>query len=223
MRILVVEDQKELNKIIVKMLEKEGHEVCPCYTGTDALERALSEGFDVIVLDIMLPGITGIECLKRIRAKGNETPTLLLTALDAVEDKVAGLNAGADDYLVKPFEFTELIARLNAITRRSVTKTSEPVVLKAGDLELNQDARTVIRGGKEINLTAKEYEILEYLLINQGKVISRENLSVHVWKYDYDSGSNVIDVYVHHLRKKIDEGFDEKLIKTVKGAGYVIR
>ena len=221
MKLLVVEDQKELNKLIVRKLESEGYTVDACLTGTDAEDRIKKTDYDGIILDIFLPGKTGLEILKDVRARGNGTPTLFLTALDTVDDRVAGLDAGADDYLVKPFNFDELLARVRAITRRNA-ETSE-VELTAGDLILNPKARVVTRAGKEINLTVKEFELLEYLLRSKGQVLSRDKLSTHVWNYDYDGGSNVIDVYMHHLRKKIDDGFDEKLITTVKGAGYVIR
>ena len=221
MRILVVEDQKELNEIISRKLKSEGYSVDSCLTGTEAVEYIRITEYGGIILDIMLPGISGLDILRKMRAEGKKTPTLLLTALGSTDDKVAGLNAGADDYLVKPFEFKELLARLRAITRRSAGAANNQ--LSAGDVTLDSESRIVTRAGKEINLTAKEFDILEYLMQNKGKVLSREMLSTHVWNYDYDGGSNVIDVYMHHLRKKIDEGFDEKVIVTVKGAGYVIR
>ena len=169
----------------------------------------------------MLPGITGIGVLREMRASGNNTPVLLLTAMGTVEDRVAGLDAGADDYLVKPFDFNELLARVRAIVRRGGERAGN--VMTSGDLTLDSASRTVTRGGQEIKLTAKEFDILEYLMQNQGRVLSRDKLSNHIWNYDYDGGSNVIDVYMYHLRRKIDRDFDEKKIQTVKGAGYMIK
>ena len=169
----------------------------------------------------MLPGITGLGVLREMRAAHDSTPVLMLTALGTVEDRVAGLDAGADDYLVKPFDFDELMARVRAMVRRGGERASS--VMTSGDLMLDSASRYVERGGKEISLTAKEFDILEYLMQNEGKVLSRDKLSNHIWNYDYDGGSNVIDVYVHHLRKKIDDGFDEKKIITVKGAGYMVK
>lgn len=221
MRILVVEDQKDLNEIIVRKLTNEHYSVDACYDGDDALDFIRCAEYDGIILDIMLPGTTGIGVLKQMRASGNKTPVLLLTALGTVEDRVAGLDAGADDYLVKPFDFDELLARVRAIVRRGGERASS--VMTCGDLMLDTAARRVERGGKEITLTAKEFDILEYLMQNEGKVLSRDKLSNHIWNYDYDGGSNVIDVYVHHLRKKVDSDFEEKKIITVKGAGYMVK
>lgn len=221
MRLLVVEDQKDLNEIIVRKLKSEHYSVDACYTGDDALDFIRCAEYDGIILDIMLPGITGIGVLREMRASGNNTPVLLLTAMGTVEDRVAGLDAGADDYLVKPFDFSELMARIRAIVRRGGERAGN--VMSSGDLTLDTASRTVTRGGKEIRLTAREFDILEYLMQNQGRVLSRDKLSNHIWNYDYDGGSNVIDVYMYHLRRKIDKGFDEKKIQTVKGAGYIIK
>lgn len=221
MRLLVVEDQADLRTIIVRKLKSEGYAVDSTGNGLEALDFIGLTEYDGIILDIMLPGITGLSILKRMRAAGNHTPVLLLTALGTVEDKVEGLDAGADDYLSKPFDFQELLARIRAMTRRGSQQSSNIISHRGVDLDMS--ARTVTREGKEISLTAKEYNILEYLMQNIGRVLSRENLSVHVWNYDYDGGSNVIDVYMHHLRKKLDADFDDKLITTVKGVGYVIR
>lgn len=221
MRLLVVEDQKDLNEIIVRKLTNEHYSVDACYTGNDALDFIRCAEYDGIILDIMLPGITGIGVLREMRASGNNTPVLLLTAMGTVEDRVAGLDAGADDYLVKPFDFNELLARVRAIVRRGGERAGN--VMTSGDLTLDSASRTVIRGGQEIKLTAKEFDILEYLMQNQGRVLSRDKLSNHIWNYDYDGGSNVIDVYMYHLRRKIDRDFDEKKIQTVKGAGYIIK
>ncbi len=221
MRLLVVEDQKDLNEIIVRKLTGEHYSVDACYTGDDALDFIRCAEYDGIILDIMLPGITGIGVLREMRASGNNTPVLLLTAMDTVEDRVTGLDAGADDYLVKPFDFNELMARVRAIVRRGGERAGN--VMTSGDLTLDSAARTVTRGGQEIRLTAREFDILEYLMQNQGRVLSRDKLSNHIWNYDYDGGSNVIDVYMYHLRRKIDRDFDEKKIQTVKGAGYMIK
>lgn len=221
MRLLVVEDQKDLNEIIVRKLTGEHYSVDACYTGDDALDFIRCAEYDGIILDIMLPGITGIGVLREMRASGNNTPVLLLTAMDTVEDRVTGLDAGADDYLVKPFDFNELMARVRAIVRRGGERAGN--VMSSGDLTLDSASRTVTRGGQEIRLTAREFDILEYLMQNQGRVLSRDKLSNHIWNYDYDGGSNVIDVYMYHLRRKIDRDFDEKKIQTVKGAGYMIK
>lgn len=221
MRILVVEDQKDLNEIIVRKLTNEHYSVDTCFDGDDALDFIRCAEYDVIIMDIMLPGTTGIGVLKEMRSAGKKTPVLLLTALGTVEDRVAGLDAGADDYLVKPFDFDELMARIRAIIRRGGDRADN--VMTLGDLTIDPESRTVTRAGSEISLTAKEFDILEYLMQNKGKVLSRDKLSNHIWNYDYDGGSNVIDVYMYHLRKKIDAGFDEKRIVTVKGAGYMIK
>lgn len=221
MRLLVVEDQKDLNEIIVRKLTNEHYSVDACYTGNDALDFIRCAEYDGIILDIMLPGITGIGVLREMRASGNNTPVLLLTAMGTVEDRVAGLDAGADDYLVKPFDFNELLARVRAIVRRGGERAGN--VMTSGDLTLDSASRIVTRGGQEIKLTAKEFDILEYLMQNQGRVLSRDKLSNHIWNYDYNGGSNVIDVYMYHLRRKIDRDFDEKKIQTVKGAGYMIK
>lgn len=221
MRILVVEDQKDLNEIIVRKLTNERYTVDACHTGDDALDFIRCAEYDGIILDIMLPGTTGIGVLKEIRSRGDKTPVLLLTALGTVEDRVAGLDAGADDYLVKPFDFDELMARVRAIVRRGGERAGN--VMTSGDLTLDSAARTVERAGREINLTAREFDILEYLMQNKGCVLTRDKLANHIWNYDYDGGSNVIDVYIHHLRKKVDGEYEEKKINTVKGVGYVFR
>ena len=221
MRILVVEDQKDLNEIIVRKLTNEHYSVDSCFSGDEALDFLNCAEYDGVILDIMLPGITGIGVLKDMRSKGDKTPVLLLTAMGTVEDRVAGLDAGADDYLVKPFDFDELLARVRAIVRRGGERASS--TMTSGDLTLDSSSRQVKRGDKDISLTAKEFDILEYLMQNEGKVLSRDKLSNHIWNYDYDGGSNVIDVYMYHLRRKVDDGFDEKKIVNVKGAGYMIK
>lgn len=218
MRLLLVEDQKDLNEIIVRKLTREGYSVDSCTDGRDALYYIENTEYDGIVMDILLPGITGIGILKKMRSDGNTTPVLLLTALGDIEDRVAGLDAGADDYMVKPFDFNELMARIRAITRRKTGRAEN--TLRSGDLVMDRNARQVFRGDIEISLTSKEFEILEFMMQNPGMVLSRDKLSSHVWNYEYDGGSNVIDVYMHHLRKKIDGDFEEKKLVTVKGAGY---
>lgn len=218
MRILVVEDQRDLNEIIVRRLKDEHFSVDFCYTADDARNYMACAEYSGIILDIMLPGTTGIGLLKEMRAKGDNTPVLLLTALGTVSDRVAGLNAGADDYLAKPFDFEELIARVRAIIRRGSNAASSE--LRSGDLVMDVEARTVARAGRAIELHGKEFDILEYMMMNQGKVLSRDKISNHIWNYDYCGGSNAIDVYIHHIRKKVDSDFDEKKIVTVKGVGY---
>lgn len=221
MRILVVEDQHDLNEIVVRKLKSEGYAVDSCTDGREAMEYINCTEYDCILLDIMLPGITGLGILKQMRCDGNRTPVLLLTALGSVEDKVVGLDAGADDYLVKPFDFDELMARIRVLTRKTAGQTS--TVLEHKGVAVDTASHTVTRDGNVVELTAKEYSILEYMMHNIGRVLSRDRLSTHVWNYDYDGGSNVIDVYMHHLRKKIDTNYEDKLITTVKGAGYIIK
>lgn len=218
MRLLVVEDQKDLNEIIVRRLKDEHFSVDFCYTADDARDYLTCAEYSGIILDIMLPGTTGLGLLREMRAKGDNTPVLLLTALGTVSDRVAGLNAGADDYLAKPFDFEELIARIRAIIRRGSNNASSE--LRAGDIVMDTEARTVTRAGKTVELQGKEFDILEYMMMNQGKVLSRDKISNHIWNYDYCGGSNAIDVYIHHIRKKLDSGFEEKKIVTVKGVGY---
>lgn len=221
MRLLLAEDQKDLNEIIVRVLSREHYSVDSCLTGDEALDYLACTDYDAVILDIMLPGITGIGIVKQLRAEHKTVPVLLLTALSDVDDRVAGLDAGADDYLVKPFEFEELLARIRALIRRGGGSANEEI--SCGDLVMNTATREVSRAGNRIELTAKEFNILEYLLRNQGRVLSREKISSNIWNYDYDGASNVIDVFVYQLRKKIDAPFDKKLIHTVKGVGYLCK
>ena len=225
MKLLYAEDEAAMSEAVADILTFHKYAVDVVDNGEDALEYARSEAYDGIILDILLPGMTGLGVLAEMRGKGNSTPVLLLTALGDVEDRVAGLDAGADDYLVKPFDFDELMARIRSMTRRSGSHTSS--VMEHKGIKIDTAAHLVTREGEELELTAKEYNILEYLMHNVGRVISRDNLSSHVWNYDYDGGSNVIDVYVHHLRKKLENGADgktyERVIETVKGTGYIIR
>lgn len=221
MRILVVEDEPDLNDVIAKKLESEHYAIDRCLDGDEALDYIHCAEYDAIILDIMLPGISGLEVLKRIRQQNNKTPVLLLTARDSIEDRVAGLDKGADDYLVKPFAFDELLARIRAMIRRSSGHVSNLLIL--AELVMDCDLREVTRGGIPISLSSKEFAILEFMMHNQGIVLTREKISQHIWNYDYEGGSNVIDVYIRYLRKKIDEGYPHKLIHTIRGTGYVLR
>lgn len=224
MKILIVEDEKTLCETIGKHLTAAGYTVDLCFDGDDALFYIEGTEYDAVVLDIMLPGTDGLTILKTIRDKQNLTPVLLLTARSTVEDKVKGLDCGADDYLTKPFSLDELTARLRVLIRRQGgTGGRADNTLTVGPLTLDTATRSATRDGKEIKLTAKEYSILEYLMRNQGVVLSRDKIEQHIWNYDYTGSSNVIDVYIRTLRKKIDADFDVKLIQTVRGMGYVIK
>ncbi len=221
MRILLAEDERDLNHIITQKLTSDGYSVDSCYDGAEAIDILSCTEYDAVVLDIMMPKADGYEVLRRLRTGGKTTPVLFLTAKDAVSDRVRGLDSGANDYLVKPFSLEELSARLRAMTRTAFGKTSN--ILHAGDLTLDCASHIVRRGGKEIRLSAKEYSLLEYLMINQGIVLSREKIEDHIWNFDYEGGTNVVDVYVSYLRRKIDSGHENKLIHTVRGRGYVLR
>ena len=221
MRVLVVEDQPEMNALLVKQLNDAHYSVDGCLNGNDALDYLAGGAYDAVVLDVMLPGVDGLEVLRRRRAAGDKTPVLLLTARDGVEDRVRGLDSGADDYLVKPIALAELLARLRVLIRRRSDQVSD--VIAVGDLRVDCAARTAARGGQNIALSAREFAVLEYLARNAGVVLSRERISQGVWNYDYEGGSNVVDVYIRYLRKKIDEGRDRRLIHTVRGVGYVLR
>ena len=221
MRLLVVEDEKDLNRVISKRLEAEGYSVDRCFDGEEALDYILAGEFDAIIMDIMMPKINGLDVLKTMRSKNNITPVLLLTAKDSIDDRVAGLDAGAEDYLVKPFTFDELLARIRVMTRKTVGSSTN--IFTVADLVMDIKSRIVTRRGDEITLSAKEYDILEYMLMNKGIVLSREKIENHVWNFDYSGGTNVVDVYIRYLRKKIDDPYDIKLIHTVRGVGYVLR
>ena len=225
MRILVIEDEKNLNDIIVKRLILEKYGVDTCFNGNDALEYIFSTEYDVIVSDIMLPGIDGFEILKRIREKGIKTPVLLLTALDGIEDRVKGLDYGADDYLVKPFAFDELMARIRVLLRRNSTNGNSNAsnIFSVANLTVNCNSHDVFRDDVPIKLSTREFTILEYMIRNKERVLSREQIEQHIWNYDYEGGTNVIDVYIRYLRKKIDKDFEPKLIHTVRGIGYVLK
>lgn len=221
MKVLLVEDEEMLNHIIAKRLKMESMTVDQCYNGEDGLDYISTSSYDVIIMDIMMPKMDGHEVVQQMREEGNKTPVLFLTAKDSLEDKVSGLNLGADDYLVKPFEFDELIARIYALARRGRNQAVEDIV--AGPLRLNQKSRSVYLHGKPITLTAKEFDLLFYLASNQNIVLSRQQILDHVWEYDYESYSNLIDVYIKDLRKKVDIDETQKLIQTVRGVGYVFR
>jgi heavy metal response regulator len=221
MRILLVEDDRKVASFIRKGLTEEGYAVDLAYDGDTGLLMGLDRLHDVIVLDVMLPRKPGFQVLRELRQAKVATPVLLLTARDAVEDKVQGLDAGADDYLTKPFAFAELLARVRALLRRGAA--AQAPVLQAADLILEPATRTVKRGGEAIGLTNREFALLEYFLRNPGRVLTRTMIAEHVWDYSFDAGTNVIDVYVNYLRKKIDAGRESKLIHTVRGVGYVLR
>ena len=221
MYILVVEDERRLAQVIRKVLEEEGHTVDLAYDGEDGLAMAVDGSHDVIVLDILLPGMDGLDVCRALRANRLDTPVLLLTALDAVEDRVRGLDAGADDYLPKPFAFQELLARLRALGRRRV-QAREPDQLRTGDLMLDLRRRRAERARKTIELSPKEFALLEFLMRNEGHVVTRTQILDHVWGYEYSPDSNLVDVYVTYLRRKIDRGHQRKLIRTVRGAGYAL-
>lgn len=221
MRLLLAEDERDLNRIITKKLLSAGYSVDSCYDGEEALIYLTSAEYDGAVLDVMMPKLDGFAVLKRLRSQGIHTPVLLLTARDAVEDRVEGLDLGANDYLVKPFAFAELMARIRAMTR--VAGRQAGSTLSIADLEMDCASRKVTRAGKEIQLSAREYAILEYLMRNVNIVLSREKIENHIWNFDYEGGTNVVDVYISYLRRKIDDGHGVKLIHTVRGSGYVLR
>ena len=221
MRILVVEDERDLNRILTKTLTAEGCSVDACFDGLEALDYLSGASYDVIVLDRMMPRMDGMELLSRLREQGDETPVIFLTAKDAVSERVRGLDAGADDYLVKPFSFEELMARIRVVTRKHSGSTTN--LFTVGDLTVDTGAHTVRRGEKNINLSTKEFALLEYMIRNKGVVLSRESIENNLWNYDYSGGSNVVDVYISYLRRKIDSGWPRKLIHTVWGVGWVLR
>ena len=221
MRILIVEDEKKVAAFIKKGLEEETYAVDVAYDGEEGLYLGLENQYDMVILDLMLPAINGMEVLSRLRENKVDTPILLLTAKDSVEDKVTGLNTGADDYLTKPFAFSELLARIRVLLRRGKAETK--TVLQIDGLTLDLVSHKVNRDGEEIELTGKEYSLLEYFMRNQGKVLTRTMIAEHVWDYNFDTFTNVIDVYVNHLRKKIDKNYPEKLLHTLRGVGYIMK
>ena len=221
MRILVAEDEKDLNRVIVKELIKNHYSVDACYDGQEALDYIRCAEYDAIILDIMMPIMSGTEVVHALRKEKNPVPILFLTAKDSIEDRVAGLDIGADDYLVKPFAFDELLALIRAMIRRNSGNPDH--CLTEANLKVDCNTRCVYRDNIEIELSNKEFAILEYLIRNKGIVLSRERIEQHVWNYDYEGGSNVVDVYIRYLRKKIDDAYEPKLIHTIRGSGYVLK
>jgi two-component system OmpR family response regulator len=223
MRLLVIEDDPEVSTYIAKGMKEAGHNVDCAHNGKDGLFMATTENYDVLVVDRMLPELDGLTIIKTMRGAGNATPALILSALGEVDDRVKGLRSGGDDYLVKPFAFTELLARVEILARRKVQNGAvQGTSLHADDLELDLLSRKVKRGGKDIDLQAREFSLLEYMLRNKGQVVTRTMLLEHVWDYHFDPQTNVIDVHISRLRGKIDKGFDKPVIRTVRGAGYII-
>ncbi|HXX79099.1 MAG TPA: response regulator transcription factor [Ktedonobacteraceae bacterium] len=222
MHLLVVEDEQRLAYLLRRVLLEERHSVDVAHDGNTGLDLALSDTYDVVILDIMLPGIDGIEVCRQMRAERIMTPVLMLTARGSVEDRVTGLNVGADDYLVKPFAMEELLARINALLRRRDQRFDDNPRLTVADLTLDLVSHEARRDGRVIELTAKEFALLEYLMRNQGRALTRTQIVDSVWRYDMEALSNVVDIYIHYLRDKVDQGFSRPLIKTVRGIGYKI-
>ena len=221
MKILLAEDEVDLNNLITKYLKKNGYSVESVFNGEEALDYLEYDEYDLIILDIMMPKINGFEVIKKLRSKGNHTPILLLTARNSSEDKVKGLDLGADDYIVKPFDFNELTARIRTIVRRRYGNSSNE--LSIGDLVLDTSKKTVTRAGKTIELTGKEYSILEYLMQSKNRILSREQIKTHVWDYNYEGDSNIIDVLIKNIRKKIHVEDGKQIIYTKRGIGYVVK
>ncbi len=227
-KILVIEDEANVISLLKRGLEEEGYEISVAMDGASGLEMATQHAFDLIVLDIMLPNMNGIDVCKTIRSRNNDTPILLLTALGSTENIVSGLDSGADDYLVKPFKFAELLARMRTLFRRRKKKAKEEEeeqtnILRFSNLQLDLDSKQVQREGKNITLTATEFRLLEYFMKNTNKVVSRMHILEFVWGIDFNMNTNVVDVYINYLRKKIDKGFEPKLLHTVVGMGYVMK
>ena len=220
MRVLVVEDEHRIADLLRRALEHERHTVSLAYDGEDGLSQAQLGTFDIIVLDVLLPKLDGFEVCHRLRAAGIATPVLMLTALDAVADRVDGLDAGADDYLTKPFAVAELLARVRALGRRGPQSAAE--TLKVADIILDPGRHTVHRDGRHVDLTRTEFALLEYLMRHPGQVLTRQQILDQVWGYDYETMTNVVDIYIHYLRNKIEKGFSKKLVRTVRGVGYSI-
>jgi len=221
MRILVADDERALNRILVKQFTKLGYSVDSCFDGESVFDFLAGAEYDAVVLDVMMPGKDGFTVLKEMREKKIQTPVIFLTAKTEISDRVFGLDLGANDYLIKPFSFEELAARVRMITRDS--KGNSTNIFSVGDLTVDVKSREVKRGNEKIELSAREYSILEALIRNAGTVMTREKIESSVWNYDYEGGTNVIDVYIRYLRKKIDDGFEKKLIHTVRGVGYILK
>jgi len=223
MNLLLIEDEPKTVQSLKQGLEENGYAVDVAYDGLMGKQLAMRNSYHLIVSDIIIPGINGVELCRELRKAGNETPILMLTALGTTDDKVLGFDAGADDYLVKPFEFKELLARVRALTKRGSAVSQTAQIMRFADLEVNMDAKTVHRAEQKIELTAREFNLLVYLIRNQGRVISKAEIAEQVWEIDFDSGTNIIEVYVNYLRKKIDRDFAVKLIHTQFGMGYVLK
>ena len=224
MKILLIEDEESVSSFIRRGLEEQGNTVVQAFDGITGLKLGCHDNFDIIILDVIMPGMNGIEVCDKLKNEHKITiPVLMLTALGTTDDIVTGLEIGADDYLSKPFKFKELLARLNALARRKVSPKTSSHLLKVQDLEMNLKSKEVHRNGVEIMLTAREFKLLEYLLKNKNRVVSRTSILENVWEVAFDLGTNVIDVYINYLRKKIEQGFSSKIIKTVIGMGYVIK
>ena len=224
MRILVVEDEKKINDVIVKTLKKEKYGVDSCFDGEEALDYIFSVEYDIILLDIMLPKKNGFQVLESMRKKGIKTPVLFLTARDQIEDRVKGLDLGADDYLVKPFAFEELLARIRVVLRKNSGSVEDSGnILKIANLTVDCNKHEVFRDDVSIKLSAKEFSILEYMIRNKGRVVSKEKIEEHVWDFDYEGGSNIVEVYIKFLRKKVDNDFSPKLIHTIRRVGYILK
>jgi DNA-binding response OmpR family regulator len=222
MRVLLVEDEQRLVRLMRRVLENEHYVVDVAFDGEEGIEKAGLSAYDLIILDIMLPLRDGVEVCRWLRAHNIATPILMLTARDQIEDKVDGLDAGADDYLTKPFDFEELLARLRALARRAAAPPQE-LLLQVGDLTMDLHRHEVLRGGQSIPLTMREFALLEYLMRHPGQALSRAQITDHVWPYDSEAVSNIVDIYIHYLREKVDRGFDTPLIQTIRGVGYTIR
>ena len=221
MKILLAEDEVDLNNVVTRYLKKNGYSVDSVLDGEEALDYLEYSEYDLVILDIMMPKVDGFEVIKKLRDKGNHTSVLMLTARDSADDKVKGLDLGADDYIVKPFDFNELMARIRAVVRRKYGNSSNKLVI--GDLILDTSEKSVTRAGKQIELTGKEYEVLEYLMQSKNRILSREQIKEHVWDFDYEGDSNIIDVLIKNIRKKIDVEAGKQIIYTKRGLGYVIK
>ena len=221
MKILLAGDEVDLNNVVTRYLKKNGYSVDSVLDGEEALDYLEYSEYDLVILDIMMPKVDGFEVIKKLRDKGNHTSVLMLTARDSADDKVKGLDLGADDYIVKPFDFNELMARIRAVVRRKYGNSSNKLVI--GDLILDTSEKSVTRAGKQIELTGKEYEVLEYLMQSKNRILSRDQIKEHVWDFDYEGDSNIIDVLIKNIRKKIDIEDGKQIIYTKRGLGYVIK
>ncbi|MFC2294417.1 MAG: response regulator transcription factor [Leptotrichia hongkongensis] len=221
MKILLAEDEVDLNNVVTRYLKKNGYSVDSVLDGEEALDYLEYSEYDLVILDIMMPKVDGFEVIKKLRDKGNHTSVLMLTARDSADDKVKGLDLGADDYIVKPFDFNELMARIRAVVRRKYGNSSNKLVI--GDLILDTSEKSVTRAGRQIELTGKEYEVLEYLMQSKNRILSRDQIKEHVWDFDYEGDSNIIDVLIKNIRKKIDIEDGKQIIYTKRGLGYVIK